>query len=189
MGVLGRKKKPTTSSVVDEVEAQVVAAVQSVMAVVVSPTVVKEKPVQEPKKMSTEELPSIVEYSEDIATAEAPPPLPVGEYPAQIKSATVKESQKGSKYYEVMFYLSPNEYPADFDKGDPDGMQLAYRRLSAEDKPQARFNMRKFCEAIGATASKRIDVNDWIGLEGKIQVVHETYEGVQRAQVKGVIGL
>lgn len=132
------------------------------------------------------ELGTIIEFSEDISTAEAPPPLPVREYRAQVKGAKAKKSQRQTSYAEVLFYISPEEYPADFTDGDPDGMTIAYRRCSLEDKANARFAVRKFCEALGAPRSKRIDLNDWVGLEALVKIEHETYEGITRGVISKV---
>lgn len=135
----------------------------------------------------TEETMSIVEFSEDIGDAEQPEPLPVGEYNADIRGAEVKISQKGTKYAAVTFVVSPDEYPADYPlENAPDGKVIIHRRCSLEDNPQARFMLRQFIEAIGATASKKIDVNDWVGLNAVIEVDHDEYEGVTREQIKRV---
>lgn len=135
----------------------------------------------------TDETVSIVEFSEDISQAEAPEPLPPGEYPATIRGAEIKTSQRGTRYAAVTFMVSPDEFPADYPvENAPDGKVLVYRRCSMEDNPQARYMLRNFIEAIGATASKRIDVNEWIGLDAVIQVENEEYEGVMREQIARV---
>lgn len=135
----------------------------------------------------TEETMSIVEFSEDIGEAEAPEPLPVGEYPATIMAAEVKISQRNTKYAAVTFMVSPDEYPADYPADlAPDGKTIIHRRCSLEDNPQSRFMLRQFIEAIGATASKKIDVNEWVGLEANIEIDHDEYEGVTREQIKRV---
>lgn len=135
----------------------------------------------------TDETVSIVEFSEDISEAEAPEPLPPGEYPATIRGAEIKTSQRGTRYAAVTFMVSPDEFPADYPvENAPDGKVLVYRRCSMEDNPQARYMLRNFIEAIGATASKRIDVNEWVGLDAVIQVENEEYEGVLREQVARV---
>lgn len=135
----------------------------------------------------TDEVMSIVEFSEDISEAEAPEPLPAGEYPATIRGAEIKISQRGTKYAAVTFVVSPDEFPADYPvENAPDGKVIVYRRCSMEDNPQARYMLKQFCESIGATASKRIDVNEWMGLNAMIQVENEEYEGVMREQIARV---
>ena len=65
-------------------------------------------------------------------------------------------------------------------------MTLIYRRCGLEDNPQARYGAKRFCEAIGAPLSKKIDVTEWIGMEAALEVDHDTYEGVTRAVVNRV---
>ena len=132
-------------------------------------------------------LPSIIAYSEDIAEAEPPVPLPVGDYPADIRKVEQKESGAGNMYAAVSFYIKPEDYPADYDASNaPDGTILIYRRVSLEDNPQSRWRMRKFLNAIGATPSRNIDLNDWIGLTAVIGLGRDTWEGEPRAQVERV---
>lgn len=133
---------------------------------------------------------SILEFSSDVASAEAPPPLPVGEYTASIKGVEQKvSSTTGKDYLSVALVVSPDDYPADFDTDRdmfPDGVTLQYNRLVAEDSARARYNMRKWCEAIGAKMGKQIDPNDWLGLSVKVKIKHEKYEGEDRAQIGGI---
>lgn len=134
------------------------------------------------------EMPSIVEFSMDIGTQEAPAPLPKGEYNGAIRSAVVKTSQRGTKYAEVAFFIDGGQYPADYTDGNPEGTTIMYRRVSLEDNPQARYGTRRFCEAIGAPVGKRIDVSEWVGRDGQVEVNHEPYEGVNRAVISRVRG-
>lgn len=132
------------------------------------------------------DLPSIVEYSVDLNDQEAPEPLPAGPYLGIIRSSEKKTSAKGTSYAEVYFFIEAAQYPADFTEGNPEGMSLAYRRCGLEDNPQARFNTKRFIQAIGAPLGRTIDVNDWLGLEGMLDIVHEEYEGINRAVIKSV---
>lgn len=126
---------------------------------------------------------SIIEYDTDLADAEAPVPLPVGDYVGEVRSAEIKVSSKGNKYVNVSFFIPPEQYPADFTEGNADGMTLTYGRLSPDNTTQARWGMKKFCEAIGATLASKLDLNDWLGKTGVVSVVHEEYEGQDRAKI------
>ena len=130
---------------------------------------------------------SIVEFSEDISEAEAPEPLPERDYPAQISKATKEISAtKGTSYFKVFFRVNEEDYPADYDANlAPGGKEIMYI-LSAEDNPNSRHRLRKFCEAIGAPMSRRINCAEWVGLDGKITVKHDMYEGVNREKVQKV---
>ena len=132
----------------------------------------------------TDDNMSIIEFSDDISTAEAPEPLPAGEYLATITKVELKTSQRGTKYAAVTFVIAPEEFPADYPlENAPDGKTVVYRRCSLEDNPQARFMLRNFCEAIGATASKRIDLNEWFNLTAMVQIDQDEYEGVKRENI------
>ena len=139
---------------------------------------------REPKNMSDQM--SIIEYDEDLSSAEAPVPLPVGDYPAEIRSAERKTSAAGNEYINVTFHISPEAYPADYTEGSEDGQVLTFGRLSPENTQRARWNMKKFCESIGVTLGKSLDLNDWIGQSAIVTVAHDTYEGETRPQIKKV---
>jgi len=130
--------------------------------------------------MAQDEISSIVEFSVNLKDAEQPDPLPIREYTAAIRGAEVRLSQRGTKYADVAFFVSPDQYPVDYTDGNPDGTVLHYRRVSLEDNPQSRYAARRFCEAIGAPLGKKVDVTEWVGLEATIETGHETYEGVTR---------
>ena len=133
-----------------------------------------------------DQLSSVVEFSSDLSKAEAPEPLPAGEYEAVIRAAEVKMSQRDTRYAAVTFNISSDQYPADYKDGNHDGATLIYRRVSLEDNPQARYGTKKFIESIGAPLGKKVDVSEWIGMDAVVEVGHETYEGVNRAQVQRV---
>ncbi len=133
---------------------------------------------------------SILEFSQDITNQEAPPPLPAGDYNATIESVELKTSQtSGNEYLNIVFNIAPDDYPADFDaENNPDGVKLSYMRLNNDDTARNRYNVRKFCEAIGAKTGKKVDPNDWIGLSTVISVKHGTWEGEKRAEFGKIVG-
>lgn len=133
------------------------------------------------------EMPSVIEFDEDIGSAEAPVPLPVGDYPAEIRGATHKTGQTSGKAYgAVQFFIAPEAYPADFTEGEPDGTVLTYNMVSLENTPTARFRLKRFLEAIGAPAGKKIDLNDWVGRSATVTIGHDEFEGIPRAVISKV---
>lgn len=134
----------------------------------------------------SEELSSIVEYADDLSEAEQPNPLPVGEYRGSIRQAVQKISQRDTRYGEIAFFIGADQYPADFTDGNPDGTTIFYRRVSFEENPQARYGARRFCEAIGAPLSKKLDLSEWVGMEAQVDVGHESWEGIDRAVIQRV---
>lgn len=129
---------------------------------------------------------SIIQFTEDPANQEQPEPLPAGKYEGEIREATANVSSKGTRYAAVSFFVSPDQYPADFTEGNPDGMTLVYRRVPLEDNPMSRYQLKKFLKAIQAPGGREIDLNEWVGLRAQLEVTHETYEGETRANVKSV---
>ena len=131
-----------------------------------------------------------MEFTQDVAEQTAPEPLPVGDYPAEITAAEIKVSNNtGNSYLALTLSISPNDYPADFVEGDPDGTRLSYNRLIMEDTPRARYRLRQFCENIGAKVPQRsFDPSDLIGHAVMVTVTQDTYEGEKRAQASKVSG-
>lgn len=142
---------------------------------------------KEHKHMADNEPTSLMEFSSDLSEAEAPPPLPVGEYPATIVKAEIKDSKQGNRYLAIMFRIEPESYPADFIEGNPEGETLSYNRVVLQDTPQGRYRMRKFLESIGGPLSSRVDPNDLMGLTATVGIVHDTWEGEKRAQIAKVL--
>lgn len=130
----------------------------------------------------------IVEFSTDISEAEPPPPLPIGEYDAEIRSvAKATSKDKGTRYALVNFFIPPEQFPADFDADVyPDGVTIAYRRVSLEDNGMAKWNLRRFGEAINVPMGTRIDMTTWIGQTARVSIEHEMYLGIPRAVITKV---
>lgn len=134
-----------------------------------------------------EDQDSIIEYSDNIADAEAPEPLPEREYVATISKATIETSAtKGTKYFAPVFHINEEDYPADFDVNNAPGGKDIRHIIGAADDAPSRHRLRKFCEAIGAPMSKRIRPAEWVGLQAKITIKHDTYEGVKREKISKV---
>lgn len=132
---------------------------------------------------------SIIEYSEDLANAEAPAPLPAGTYAGEIVKAEPKTSQNGNPYVAITVTIPPEQYPVDFDAASaPDGVILTYNRLSTADNPSARYRMRKFLESVGLVPGRSVDLNDLLGCAVSVEVEQQTYEGELRATAKRVSG-
>lgn len=132
------------------------------------------------------DLPSVVELDDDISNAEAPAPLPVGEYPATIRAAEMQTSKSGNLMARVNFTIAPDEYPADFTDGNPEGETLLHFQMMNVEDARTRYRLKNFLTAIGAPKGKRIDVNDWLGLEAKVTIGHEEYEGEMRGRITKV---
>lgn len=137
--------------------------------------------------MSEEKLTSVVEFDTDIATAEQPQPLPAGIYNGTISGAEVRTSKKGNRYASILIKIAADEYPADYTDGNKEGTTLSYNRLVLENTAQAKWQLRKFCSTIGASMSNRIDVTEWLGMNVKVEVTNEMYEGTLRASISRIV--
>lgn len=134
------------------------------------------------------ELGTIVEFDDDISDATEPKPIPVGDYIGTITKAGIVQAKSDptKSYVAVAFFIPPEQYPADFLDGSPEGMTLIYRRLQNDSAPRTKWQWKQFCQAIGAPTSRKMDVAEWVGRSARITVSHEDYEGSPRAQINKV---
>jgi len=131
---------------------------------------------------------SIMRFSQDIASAEPPPPLPARAYRAEVVGASIRPAAtSGVMYLNLQMRIPAEEYPADYVDGDPDGTMIYYNRIQASDSPQNRYRWRKAMERLGGPLSMEIDVNSLIGLWANVEVVHQEYEGEMRAQISKLL--
>ena len=131
---------------------------------------------------------SIIEYSADLATAEQPPLLPPGPYPAEIIGAQEKVSKtNGHKYLSITARINAESYPADYTDGDPEGIELQYNFLRLDDTPRNRYNMRRFLERVGAPLSRKVDLNDLVGRTMTVEVTHNEWQDEQRLQIARIL--
>lgn len=131
----------------------------------------------------TNDLPPVLGFSQDIADAKPPAPLPVGSYRAIVKNAVNRLSQKQKRMMVLEMWVSPDQYPADYTDGNPDGTMLSYF-VPAEDTPQGRWNVKKACEVFGVPMSRDIPVTEFMSREVMIKVTHEMYEGNPQARIE-----
>lgn len=135
---------------------------------------------------ATGDTASIVEFSEDISSAEAPDPLPIGDnYPMEITKVLVGPSKSsGRMQAAVNFLVSPEDYPADYDPANnPDGVTVT-KYLSMEDNAKSRYQVRVFEETIGLPPSGRqVDTARWTGQTCLGAISHEPFEGVPRERL------
>ena len=131
---------------------------------------------------------SIMRFSQDIASAEPPPPLPARAYRAEVVGASIRPAAtSGVMYLNLQMRIPAEEYPADYVDGDPDGTIIYYNRIQASDSPQNRYRWRKAMERLGGPLSMEIDVNSLIGLWANVEVVHQEYGGEMRAQISKLL--
>jgi hypothetical protein len=134
--------------------------------------------------MADTNAPTLFQYEQDISTQEAPKPLPVGTYRAVIRNVAAAPGKKDPSTFnaEVTFYISADQYPVDFTEGDPEGTTLRHY-VSLANKPQSRYALKQFLQAVQAPMGREIDITTWLGLEAMVKVEHDEYEGRMLARI------
>ena len=133
------------------------------------------------------ELSSVIEFATNLAEVEAPKPLPAGLYDATIQSAEPMTSKDGLKTMaKVTYSISADQYPVDYTDGNPNGTTLT-QYIMLEKDARSMYALKRFIMGIGAPLSNSVDLNTWVGLTCKLNVVNEMFEGNEVARVKGVI--
>lgn len=131
---------------------------------------------------------SLIQFSQNIADAEAPPQLPAGTYPAICVSAVPGISKSsGNPTLPLQFKVNKADFPPDFET-DADEVTLIYNRLTTRDTQQDRFRMRKICETFGVAMSNAIDPNEFVMKQVRLEVVQRPdLEGNPRAEIDKIL--
>lgn len=141
--------------------------------------------------MANEE--GILELDFNLADAEDFENLPAGEYPASVKAADLRTSDKGNEYYYTVITIDPKDYPADYDvANNPEGTNLIYARLMkpTSDNRRSITSMKKWYKAIGLDANTTsIDPSTWVGLRLKVLLGISQYNGEDRNEIKAIEAL
>ena len=131
---------------------------------------------------------SLLEFSANIADAEAPAQLPPGEYPAICVAAQPGISKSsGNPVLPLQFKVNKADFPSDFDT-DADEVTLVVNWLTTRDTQPDRFRLRKICEALGVPMSNKIDPNDFLNKSCRLKVEHQpSPDGTPRANVREIL--
>lgn len=134
---------------------------------------------------------SLIQFSQNIADAEAPPPLPAGEYEAVCVGAVPGISKSsGNPMLPLTYKISADQFPADFDAGGADELTFVYNRLTTRDTAQDRFRMKNICLAHGVAMSNNIDANDFVGKKVRLVIsIGKDLEGNDRSEISKVLPL
>ena len=131
----------------------------------------------------------LLNFSKNIADAEAPPQLPVGEYNGMCIAATDKEAaSSGNPMLVLTLQIPRSEFPADFDPGDGvDDLTFTWNIVS-RDIPADRWRMKNVCKAFGVAMSQNIDPNEFVGKQARVRTrMGKDLENNQRAEISGVV--
>ena len=131
---------------------------------------------------------NIIDFDDDLSTAEAPKPLPEGSYPAQVVGAEIKAGKQdpSQKYVAVTLRVSKEDFPVDYVSGR-EFVDLTYRRLTIAQSPEAKYAFKSFKEALGLdTKGGKVDIQEFIGNTASIEIKHEEWQGNLRANIAAV---
>ena len=132
------------------------------------------------------ELGSVYDFQSNIADAQEPVPLPVGEYRASVQAAELANSKSTGKPMLVLTHIvSPDQYPADFADGNPDGEKLTVY-VGLAETPRNRWRLKKLGEMYGVMIANRLDATAFIGQEVILHIEHEDYQGAAQARANPV---
>lgn len=132
-------------------------------------------------------LPSVYEYSEDVSHQEAPPALPARTYPATCTAATAKNSttKPENVLLNLEFTIDPSAFPADFPDSEPQKLFWNRNILNA-DTPKARYQLKILCDKMKVPASRKIDINDFVGKQVQLKVKNGSWQGIPRAEIEAI---
>jgi hypothetical protein len=133
-------------------------------------------------------LPSVMEFSANVAEQQAPVPLPVRTYPAQCTDAAFRQSKSNPDNILLWleFTIAPTDYPADYTETQ-DTTKLFYNRLIVNrDDARTRFQIRQLCDKMRVPVSRTLDANDFRGKAANLKIKHGSWEGLPRAEIDAI---
>jgi hypothetical protein len=133
----------------------------------------------------------LLNFSINIADAEAPPQLPPGEYKCVCTAAQDKmAASSGNPMLTLTLQVPRSEFPADFDPGDGVDELTFTLNVVSRDIPADRWRMKNVCKAFGVPMSSSIDPNDFVGRDARCRIRMGTdLEKNPRAEVGQVLPL
>jgi len=134
---------------------------------------------------------ALISFSQNIADAEPPPQLPIGNYPCTCIAATDKvAASSGNPMLTLTLQIEREDFPADFDPGDGVDTLTFTMNVVARDIPADRWRMKNVCKAFGVPMSSYIDPNDFVGREARARIrMGQDLEKNPRAEVGQVLPL
>ena len=133
----------------------------------------------------------LLNFSANIADAEAPPQLPPGEYKCICTAAVDKTAaSSGNPMLTLTLQVPRTEFPADFDPGDGVDELTFTMNVVARDIPADRWRMKNVCKSFGVPMSSNIDPSDFVGREARARIrMGQDLEKNPRAEVGQVLPL
>jgi hypothetical protein len=135
-------------------------------------------------------LGTIIEFDVDLNDVEKPEELPPGQYMATITKAEEKTGKaSGSRYLAISIIIPPEQFPATYDaENAPMGFPMTFNRTSLEPSKRAMWRLKTMLTELGIPFSNKLDLAEFVNRRVMVEVVHEAYEGEDRAQIKNLRG-
>lgn len=132
-------------------------------------------------------LPSVYEFSEDVSHQEAPPALPARTYPATCTGAKAAQGKTNpdNVLLNLEFTIDPAAFPADFTETEPQKLYWN-RNVLNSDTPKGRYQLKTLCEKMNVPASRKLDINDFVGKQVNLKVKNGTWQGIARAEIDAI---
>jgi len=134
------------------------------------------------------ELPNVMELDFDLNDVTPPVPLPAGEYRATVRNVEHAVSKSSGKSMAVFdYYISPDQYPADYTDGNPDGEVIRTYFSLDMSVPRNRWRWKQLHQMHGVRiVPGRLDLTAFIGRDVIVEVSHEEYQGEVRPRVNPI---
>lgn len=133
---------------------------------------------------------NILELDMNLEDFEDFEPLPPGNYPAEVRSAEMRISEKGNEYYYCTIIINPNDFPADYDVANaPDGLILVYARMQKPDANNRRSitQIKNWYRALGLKMKTNIiDPETWVGHKLMVNLGLSEFQGEVRNDIRSV---
>jgi hypothetical protein len=99
--------------------------------------------------------------------------IPQGDHRVRIEDVVFKKSKVGNDMFEITLSVSGHS-----------GMVWHYLTLDANDPKKTNQKIGTFFESFGITDYNMVNYPRWKGKVGGARIIHEEYEGNQRAKVR-----
>lgn len=136
---------------------------------------------------NTTELPSVFDMGGDVASQDAPPPLPARTYLAQITGAEAKVSQNsGNTYADIELTIDALQYPADYAAIEQGPTKIHYRMMTIAPTARSRYRWKQFGEKCRVAVGHNLDLNDFVGKTVNIKIKHRLYNGETQPEIEAI---
>lgn len=116
------------------------------------------------------------EFEQSVEDAEAPPPLPEGDYDAEVTDSRLGVSNLTGRRQLLLTIVVPVEnFPADFSPDNaPDGVRLVWFSPDIDDSKRGRWAMKQVCRHLKVPMTNRFRSSEFVGKRVRVTLGHRT---------------